>query len=299
MASPSRPVFIPEKEKKEEVAEPSATAVADTPTQRLGIVFNLNKKTYPYFTLDVVTGEPNDANDAFAGTVEKMDISRYVNTDQLPEADREMLGVLRKLQESEINKYISRNSPFSGIWENIIHHEDDDLPDETKELMAEYLLPKLKKMFLESASSSFVFVLPEKKAFKTNNLVPLQLQAAEAKPHFIVKKNAQYSVQCRVKAGGIEYDLSDNESPSPLLFLYNEQAWLWSGNEVIHLVEKFLPSGKMSIPADEWEKTLTQFILPLTREHKVDFDKSLVQEVRDGDPEVKLFLLEKGEYLVF
>jgi hypothetical protein len=151
----------------------SATAVADSPTQRLGIVFNLNKKNYPYFTLDVVTGEPNDANDAFAGTVEKMDISRYVNTDQLPEADREMLGVLRKLQESEINKYISRNSPFSGIWENIIHHEDDDLPDETKELMAEYLLPKLKKMFTESAGGPFVFVLPEKKAFKTNNLVPL------------------------------------------------------------------------------------------------------------------------------
>jgi len=301
LASPSRPVFIPETEKreKEELAEPSATAVADSPTQRLGIVFNLNKKNYPYFTLDVVTGEPNDANDAFAGTVEKMDISRYVNTDQLPEADREMLGVLRKLQESEINKYISRNSPFSGIWENIIHHEDDDLPDETKELMAEYLLPKLKKMFTESAGGPFVFVLPEKKAFKTNNLVPLQLQSAEAKPHFIVKKNAQYTIQCRVKAGGIEYDLSDNESPSPLLFLYNEQAWLWQGNEVIHLVEKFLPSGKMSISADDWSKSLAQFILPLTKEHKVDFDKSLVQEIRDGDPEVKLFLLEKGEYLVF
>ena len=40
-------------------------------------------------------------------------------------------------------------------------------------------------------------------------------------------------------------------------------------------------------------------MLPLTKEHKVDFDKSLVQEIKDGDPEVKLFLLEKGDYLVF
>src|SRR5439155_22438984 len=99
-------------------------------------------------------------------------------------ADKDLLTLLRKLQETEINKYISRNSPFSGIWENIIHQEEDDLPDETKELMAEYLLPKLKKIFDESADSSFIFLLPEKKSFKTNNLEQLQLQTEEAKPHF-------------------------------------------------------------------------------------------------------------------
>ena len=106
--------------------------------QRLGVVFNFNKKTYPYFTIDAVMGEPNDKNDGFAGKVEKPDISRYVDTDKLPEEDRQLLTVVRKLQDTEINKYISRNSPFSGIWENIIHQEEDDLPDETKELMAEY-----------------------------------------------------------------------------------------------------------------------------------------------------------------
>ena len=301
LAAPNRPVLIPEKEKKAEELEPVLPEVSTvTHSQRLGVVFNLNKKNYPQFTLDVVTGEPNEEGTAFTGTVEKVDISRYVNTDQLPEGDKELLTLLRKLQETEINKYISRNSPFSGIWENIIHHEEDDLPDETKELMAEYLLPKMKKMFLDAAGHAFVYVLPEKKAFKTNNLIPLQLQAEEARPHFLVKKSGgNYNILCRVKAGGIEYDLGDNESPSPLLFLYNEQAWLWANNEVIHLIEKFLPTGKMQVPADEWGKTLNQFLLPLTREHKVDFDKSLVQEIKDGDPEVNLFLMEKGEYLVF
>ncbi|HEV8508429.1 MAG TPA: SNF2-related protein, partial [Chitinophagaceae bacterium] len=50
---------------------------------------------------------------------------------------------------------------------------------------------------------------------------------------------------------------------------------------------------------DDWTKTLHQFVLPLTKEYKVDFEKSLVQEIKAGDPEVKLFLLEKGDYLVF
>jgi non-specific serine/threonine protein kinase len=207
--------------------------------------------------------------------------------------------MLRKLQETEINKYVSRNSPFSGIWENIIHHEDDDLPDETKELIAEYLLPKLRKIFMELAGSPFVFLLPEKKAFKTNNLELLQLQAEPARPHFIVKKNSHYNIQCKVKTGVLEFELGDNEIASPLFFLYNQQLYLWQSNDVIHLVDKFLPSGKMSVPPEEWSKCLTQFILPLAKEHKVDFDKSLVQEVKDGNPEVKLFLLEKGEYLVF
>ena len=129
------------------------------------------------------------------------------------------------------------------------------------------------------------------------------MQAEEAKPHFIIRTpvaaGAGYTIHCRVNAGGIEYDLGDNESNSPLFFLYNHQVYLWKSNEVIHLIEKFLPDGKMNVPDTEWSKTLNHFILPLAKEHKVDFDKSLVQEIKDGNPEVKLFLLEKGDYLVF
>ncbi|HEX2629274.1 MAG TPA: SNF2-related protein, partial [Chitinophagaceae bacterium] len=161
------------------------------------------------------------------------------------------------------------------------------------------LLPKLKKLFADNTGNALVFLLPSGKAFKTNNLEPLQLATEEAGPHFIIKKNSHYNVQCRVNLGSMEYDLGDNESPSPLFFLYNQQLHLWKSNEAIHLAEKFLPSGKMEITEDEWGKTLHQFILPLAKEHKVDFDRSLVQEIKDGDPEVKLFLIEKGEYLVF
>lgn len=165
--------------------------------------------------------------------------------------------------------------------------------------MAEYLLPKLKKLFTEAAGNALVFLLPDKKPFKTGNLGTVQLAAEEARPHFIIKKNSHYTIHCRVNLGSMEYDLGENESPSPLFFLYNEQIHLWKNNEVIHLVEQFLPKGKMEVKEEDWSKTLQQFVLPLAKEHKVDFDKSLVQEIKDGDPEVKLFLVEKGDYLVF
>lgn len=292
-------VFIPVKVKETAEATQVAEIELAKATQRLGVVFNFNKINYPHFTVDVVIGEPNETNNAFTGTVEKIDISRYVETEQLSEEDKTLLTSLRKLQDTEINKYISRNSPFSGIWENIIQPDDDDIPGETRELMTEYLLPKLKKIFIESKDNPFVFLLPDKKQFKTGNLVQLQLQAEDAKPNFAVRKNTHYTIQCRVNAGGIEYDLEDNESSSPLFFLYNHQAFLWQNNDVIHLVDKFLPEGKMQVQAEDWINTLNQFILPLAKDHKVEFDRLLVQEIKDGSPDVKLFLLEKGDYLVF
>jgi superfamily II DNA or RNA helicase len=266
-------------------------------TFRLGVVFNFNKKNYPYFTIDVVQGETNDEGNAFAGKVEKLDLSKYIETIRYNDNDKQSLGVLRKLQEQEISKYISRNSPFSGIWENIIHQEDEDLPDETKNLMNEYLLPKLRKLFSET--SLLAFKLGEGKAFKTNNLEEIKLLTEEARPHFRISKNGYYTIHCNVKADGLDHELADNESPSPLIFLYNHQAYLWKNTEVIDVVTKFLMEGKLEIRDEEWIKTLHQFILPLTKEYKVDFDKSLVQEIKAGDPEVKLFLLEKGDYLVF
>ena len=39
--------------------------------------------------------------------------------------------------------------------------------------------------------------------------------------------------------------------------------------------------------------------MPLTKEYEVSFDKSLVKETKDGEPEISLILIEKGDYLLF
>jgi superfamily II DNA or RNA helicase len=265
----------------------------------LGIVFNFNKKGYPRFTLDVIQGDANEVGNGFTGKVEKLDLSKYVSTDAYSERDKQLVTSIRKLQDTEINKYISRNSPFSGIWENIIHQEEDDLADETKELMAEYLLPKLKKIFIDFAESGLIYQLPESKTFKTNNLAGLNLLPEDIHPYFIISKNSQYKIQCRVKAGGLDHDLSDNESVSPLFFLFNHQMYLWKNTEMLQVIEKFLPDGEIKVDAEDWNKTLHQFVMPLAKEYRIEFERSLIQEVKDGDPELKLFLMEKGDYLVF
>ena len=281
------------------IPEVSAASTVVLPAQRLGVVFNFNKKSFPRFSVDAVIGEPNEANDGLIGKVEKLDIARFVNTDTFSTADAAILQMVRKLQDAEINKYVNRNSPFSGIWENILHHEADDLPEETKDLITEYLQPKLHRLFQEFGSQALVYTLAAGKVFKTANLESLHLQADEARPFFLVKKNSHYTLSCKVKAGIAELDLADNEAPTSLLFFYNHQAFCWKNKETILLIEKFKPSGKRVIQAGQWKQTLQEEILPLSREYNVQFDKSLTTEISNTSPEPRVALSEKGDYLVF
>ena len=60
-----------------------------------------------------------------------------------------------------------------------------------------------------------------------------------------------------------------------------------------------MAKGKLTISKSDWAEQLVQFILPLTKEYKVEFDPFIDQEIKDGDPEKRIVLQEKGDYLVF
>lgn len=268
--------------------------------QTLGIVFNLNHDGYPGFLIDAVTGEANDTQTAFAGKVEKLDLSKFVNIDLLSENDKQLVPALRKFQPVEITKYLNRNSPFSGIWENIIHHEEDDLPEETKSLIVEYLHPKLKKLLLDVASNPFIFYLSNKKAFRTDNLKTVGIVTDFISPYFRISLNGnQFEVECWVKLSGHHIPVTDNTIKSSVLFFHTENLYLWDKPEDSKLVDRFLSKGKLVFTKAEWPEQLRSLILPLTKEYHVEFDPALVSQVKDGEPEKRVVLQEKGDYLVF
>ena len=268
--------------------------------QRLGVVFNFNYEGFPGFELDAVAGESNEEQSGYSTKAEKLDLSKFIPVDPFSEFDRQLIPSLRKMQDGEINKYLNRNSPFSGIWENIIHQEEDSLPEETKNLMVEYLHPKLKKLFLELGSNPFVFYLNGHKVFKTINLLPVGLSGDVISPQFSVSAEKDgYEVSCFVKINGQPVDIARNECRSPLLFFYNNNLYLWNKPEDIALIEKFAGGQGRMIPKAEWPAQLRSFVLPLTMDYPVDFGSGLVREIREGDPEKKLLLQEKGDYLVF
>lgn len=295
------PVSIP-KQKRLPETQPVVEVSEGEPgsTQRLGIVFNFNSSGYPGFSLEAISGESNDDQTSYVGKIEKMDLVKFVNTDSFSENDKQLIYSLRKMQEQEINKYLNRNSPFSGMWENIIHHEEDDLPEETKALMIEYLHPKFKKLFIEIQENPFVFYLNGHKPFKTGNLLPIGISADALTPFFkVLYQKNQYQIRCLVKINGQSVDVSNNECKTSVLFFYNNNLYLLNKQEDIALMEKFSTKGKLTIDKNEWPDQLRNFILPVAKNYHVEFDKDLIKEIKGGEPEKKLLLQEKGDYLLF
>lgn len=269
------------------------------PALRLGFVINFNKSSYPFFSVEVVSGEP-DGEHGFAGLVEVLDITRYIDPSTYSEADMSVLNSVRKLQESEIHKYIARNSPFTNL-ENDDLPTGDDISTDTKQLINEYMMPRLKKLIADAGDDALAFIVPRGKKFITQDIEHIDVFTDPAVTQFYVDKKDDevFSFECLVKLRGMVHGLEDNESPSPLLFIYNHQLCLFANADVVSLIEKFLPDGSITINKNDWPEQLHGLVLPLAKEYKVEFDSSMVQVIKNLVPEVKLFLVEKGDYLLF
>ena len=300
--TPSLPVTKPSYLQPMPVTKTTEAEVVEelAPAKKLGMVFNFNAIVYPFFTIDAIQGDYDDIGKKYTSKVEKLDLTKYVNTEVFSEDDKMLLQQVRKLQASEVNKYLNRNSPFSGIWENIIHTDGDELPEETKSLITEYYHPKLKKIFEEQSGNPFIFYLAEKKVFKTDSLVEVSLSDTAIAPQFkIIARDNDFELECRFKINGAEQPVTDNECSSSILFLYNYIFYLWQKPEDALQAEQFIKKGNIKLSKENWAAQMQKTIIPLTREYQVEFDKTLIKEIKSGEPEVKVMLQEKGDYLVF
>ncbi|MDB5248756.1 MAG: box helicase-like protein [Segetibacter sp.] len=278
-----------------EVAEEETSHAA----MQLGLVFIGNDDQYPFIQVEGVQGEVNDERNAFSSKVEKLDLNKYINTEVFSDDDKMLVQQLRKLLPTEITRYLNRNSPFSGIWENIVQQHNDELPEETRNLIVEFLHPRFKKLFADS-SPDFTFQLPPRKPYTTANLKKVHLSEEPALLSFNITFNAGvYEVQCFVKLNHTEVPVAENESNSPLVFFNNDSLYLFQRPKDALLVEKFLPQGKIKIPEKDWGRQLQEMILPLAKEYNVQFNNVKREDIKDIKPEVKLMLKEKGDYLLF
>ena len=292
-----KPLVQRKEEVKEEVNVLSEPVVS---SQRLGVVFIETPGKYPGFNVELVSGEFDQENMEFLGKVEHIDLSKYVPTTELVTEDISLMNAVRKLQRSEIDKYVSRNSPFSGIWENIIYSEEEGLPAETTLLIDEYLHPKIVKMFAEHAERTLFLKLLPGKPFTTANLVKTGIGSGRMKPGLQValeKKHATITPVALIEEWDIE--LTANEWSSSLVALFNDKFYCWNSLEDLESIMAFIPERNRKISLSKWPEFLEREVLPFARKYKVDFDKSLMTELFNGEPEIKLQLQEKNEYLVF
>jgi non-specific serine/threonine protein kinase len=154
--------------------------------KRPGIVFNFNQDFYPGFSIDAILGETTNEGMKYAGKVEALDFSKYVDTEGWIESDAQLLQSIRKMQKNEINKYVKRFSPFSMIWDSIMENDEAELADETRQHIAEFLLPRIQRLFIKYQDYPFLYILPDGKKFITANLHEINFSAEPIRPNFNV-----------------------------------------------------------------------------------------------------------------
>lgn len=270
-----------------------------TVTQRLGVVFNGNEPLFPFFRMDLVSGEVNEEQNGFTSLVNKLDLTKYVDFYQFKENDRDLISPVRKLQASEVSKYLSKNSPFAGIWENITHENEEELPTETKELMLEYLHPKLDKLFPLLAEHGLIFLLPNRQPFKTRNIQPIQLGGGRLLPIFKTHTGDNViEISCYVDIEGELVNVTENEWDSALVFLHKGMLHLFENPQDALHVELFRNNGRLRIPVAEWGAYLKDYLLPLSKQYEIQFDPALLAEVDDIVPECRVYLKEMGETFI-
>ncbi|MCO6497227.1 MAG: DEAD/DEAH box helicase [Chitinophagaceae bacterium] len=263
----------------------------------VAVVLNANEKHYPFLSFDIILMDYDSENDTIVGKAEKIEPAKAMNFSSISENSYQIIQLVKKLQQSEINKYLNRNSPFSGIWDDINHLAEDQLTEETKLLATEYLQPKLKRLF-ELTAGTPIFYLARGKSFVTDNLEEVSISDFHPLLSFEVTEDEREVVfDTMVKLESQSFLLSDNEWESNLLLFFHGKVYSWDDSGESLLADKF--RNPLRISQQEWPEILEKVVIPLTQKYRVDYERKFILEVKEGEPVISVQLIEKGEYLLF
>lgn len=275
-------------------APPKPVATEKTATRKAPyLLMDTREPLFPYLRFGIVMLSGKTGS----GSIDTLDLGRFIYIDNLQEDEKHLLQAVKKIQEPEIKKYLNRNSPFSGFWENIVHTENNQYPEETKLLIAEFLYPKLRRLFENFADRPAYALLKGVKPAE-ENLETISLQTEKPKFEFkISPADGGWQMEAWILVHGRKMRLQDNEWSSPLLYLNRGDVYMWESFEEALLAAKF--SKTLSIPHEEWPTLLRELVLPLSETHKIEFAPKLIREVKEGTPTASVKLIEKGDYLLF
>jgi non-specific serine/threonine protein kinase len=292
-----KPIFIKPLPVPDQYQEEEEDSVI---THRYGLVLQELANEYPYIGFSVIKGEVNEEGAAFVGKVEKIDIAKFVTPSLINEEDKGLLQLVRKLQPAEMAKFLNKNSPFAGIWDTIVHSDEASLPDETKELIQEYLHPKIEKVWRDLSEHPFNFFIPHNKPFTTANLQKADLVYNTIQPSFKVEKTEdKYIVYAQVVLPDGTIAIEDNQAKTHFIFQHQYQFYCWKTREDVRWVEKFMPTGFHEVPLEDWSSYLQTTLLPLAKNYVVEFDKVVQEKIKGSKPSLQIFLRESSDYLFF
>ncbi|MEZ5047379.1 MAG: DEAD/DEAH box helicase [Chitinophagaceae bacterium] len=266
--------------------------------KHIGLVINLNEQKFPNFSFEVIEGELGINESLFAGAITSLDTSKYIPLEKYTKEDREILSQVRKVQKPELEKFITKNSPFGSIWENIVPTQDEYNQHDTKKLILEYLHPKLLSLFNALHKNNPIYLLPKGKGFKIKELIPVQYLHHNLYPTFQVQKNKNgITIQTSFQFDDEKRTIEDNRIESSLLYLFENKLLLTHKAKDATVIAQL--SREKEIATSEWQVFLQNQIIPYSTIYDFEFDKELVEHTKASPPLFSIALSEQGSFIIF
>ena len=274
-------------------------AVAVREEKRLGIVIDAQIKTFPFVDVLLIAAPVDDDERKMIGSIEKLELSQYINPTRYRQEERDMLPVVRKFLPDELLKFLKKNLPFGDF----LHDYDTllkDVPqDEVKEQAWEYLLPKYQKLLDRYSAYPFVYTRIKGKPLSSAGLKQIAFAEKPVHPQLIVKnEGAVYTI-------ALEWTIDNRAIPhkevtvlNGCLLQFEDHIYSLGSIQEVQLAEIFHPTGSMAIPAVEWPDFLQEKLMGWSKKVHVHFSEELVEHVSKARPDYRLYLTERDQALV-
>ena len=268
------------------------------PTKPLALVISQTKQ-FPHLQITPVTGQAAD-DGSILGNLDIIDINRNFEGKGFNTAQMEILQVVRKLASTEVNRYVQRNSPFAAFWDSLVNDNEASpaLDDDTQNIIVEYFLPRLYRIFDELAQNTPILIHAAGTPLSSKYVKKVKLIAANTQLTCkVAKKGTSYTVSFTMDTHNV--DAFSNEWSCPLILKQKDTYYLYKTAEDIKIVKQFSNTNNTLIAKENWQAMAESQILPFGKSHKLILGTNVAKPMPTLNPEVKIALKEQGDYLIF
>jgi non-specific serine/threonine protein kinase len=280
-------------------ATATASAATITEEKNLGIVLDTSVSWYPGAAINLITGETDEDEKRFVGSIEKLPLHQYIAAAMYKEADRELIPTARKFLPEEILKYLRKNLPFGDFLDD---HTTvlKDLPNaEVREQVWEYLLPKYQKLFERYSNHALTFIAAPGKPFSSSGLQQIELAPKTIHPQLnVIKQGSDYVIKLLWTIDNRAIQFSDVKMLNDALVMHDFVVYCVANTNEVQIAGEFMPDGTLKISGDKWPEFLEKTVIPWSQQIHVHFAEQLVENIAKVKPEYKLYLKEKEQMLV-
>ena len=281
-------------------APTSVVTVAEPKEEKaLGIVIDTNVQWYPHLNFALVAGNVGDNEHEFVDGIERLELQQYVSPTPFKESHRELIPIIRKFTSEEMMKYLRKNLPFGDLLDDPMQVLKDIPPEDIKDQVWEYLLPKYQRLLERFSAHPLTFLIDPPGKLTSKELKPVAFSGKVVNPQLTVSKEGDlYTMILEWQISGLNVQFGDARLLNPGLLEHQGTIHPIGSLSEIRLLERFLPDGKLEVPSGQWDHFLDHQLMEWSQSVHVHFSDDLVQRISNTKPGYQIYLQEREQMLI-